>query len=701
VISIDRGPHVEIEFQGDPLTAREREQLVPIAREHSVDEDLLEDSKFGIERHLRTAGYCNPRADYQRDVGEGVLRIVFNVTRGPQCLVDSLDIGGNTAVSSVELAPLIQTRTGQPFNENTVGADSARIQGFYRQHGFASVKVTSENERGQAVNGVAHVRVRMVIVEGPRSVIQTVTFEGNSAIGSETLRQTVTSVPGQPYFEPQVNADADRLSVLYVNRGYPGITIQLQPSLAADKASVDLRFLIREGPQIIVDHVLIVGNQRTNRDTIAREVHFTSGQPLSQQDEDDTRAGITALGLFRRVDISYLELPGALNHRDVIITVEEALVTTIGYGGGLEGGRRTVVAPDGTAAEEYQFAPRGFFEVSRRNLFGRDRTLNLFTRVSFAKDNNADGGGGYGFNEYVARLTYAERRVFNTLANGTISGGVEQARRPSFDYNRHGASATLTRRLSQTLAVNGRYTIDNTTLLRIRSEEFSEQDIDRLFPQVLLSSFSSSLIRDTRSDSIEPNAGSLVGVDVEVAARAIGSEVGFIKSFIQGFNYRRLGGSAIVGAFGGRIGLASGFPRYVTEPGQDLPTLVDDLPASERYYAGGDTTVRGFALDRLGPLDASDFPIGGHGLLIFNAELRIPVRGSLGLVTFVDTGNVFLHVDDMRIGELRGAFGFGIRYRSPVGPIRVDLGVKMDRRTLPTGARESPTALHISLGQAF
>jgi outer membrane translocation and assembly module TamA len=131
---------------------------------------------------------------------------------------------------------------------------------------------------------------------------------------------------------------------------------------------------------------------------------------------------------------------------------------------------------------------------------------------------------------------------------------------------------------------------------------------------------------------------------------------------------------------------------------------VNDLPASERFFAGGDTTVRGFTLDRLGrpdTIDADGFPKGGHGLMVFNAELRTPVRGSLGAVAFVDVGNVFLHVNDMNLGQLRAAVGFGLRYRSPIGPIRVDLGIKLDRRMLPNGTMERPTALHISLGQAF
>ena len=702
VLSIDRGPHVEITFEGDPLTARDRDQLVPIAREHSVDEDLLEDSKFGIERHFRERGYCIPRADYRRSTTGDVLRIVFTVSHGPQCVLEREEITGNAAVPLAELTPLIQTKAGQPFNDNSLGADAARIQSLYRQRGFAGVKVSPQIDRGQPVNGVAPVRVRIEIAEGSQSKIQSVNFEGNNALSAETLRQNITSAPGQPYFEPQVAADADALAVLYVNRGYQGITIQSQPMLAADKASVDLKFLIREGPQILIDHILIVGNRRTRRDVIADEIQFKSGQPLSQQDEDDTRARITALGLFRRVDISYLQLPGDLTHRDVIITVEEGPVNTIGYGGGLEGALRTIVAEDGSgAAEAFQMAPRGFFQVTRRNLFGKDRTLNLFTRVSFSPTNEVTGGGGYGFNEYIAQVTYAERKFFGTGADATFSAGIEQARRSSFDFNRRGANIIIGHRLSRTLALNGRYTIDNTKLLRVKTSVFNQQDIDRLFPQVRLSSVSSSLIRDTRKDSIEPNAGALIGLDGELAARAIGSEVGFFKTFLQAFTYRQLGASKIVGAFGGRLGLATGFPRLVIEPGQTEPTIVEDIPASKRYYAGGDTTVRGFALDRLGPLDPQGFPIGGHALMIFNAELRIPVRGGLGAVAFVDAGNVFLHVDDMDLGELRGAFGFGIRYRSPVGPIRVDLGVKMNRRTLPEGGRERPTALHISLGQAF
>jgi outer membrane protein insertion porin family len=711
-LSVEPGPRVEIDFQGDPLTASERNLLVPIAREHSVDEDLLEDSKFGIERHFRERGFCNPRADYQRTESDGLLRVTFTVARGPQCVVEQAEVAGNTSIQSAELAPLVVTRAGLTFSDSTVSSDAMRIQGYYRQRGFSGVKVTSQVERREPKAGSEYVRVRLVIAEGVRSLIDSVTFHGNTAIAEEMLHARVTSTPGQPYFEPQISSDADSIAQLYLNSGYPEVTVQPAPKGIGDGSKVELGFAIHEGPQILIDHVLIVGNQRTSRETIFREVELKSGQPLSQQQEDETRRRLTSLGLFRRVDISYLQLPGEQNHRDVVITVEEAPVTTIAYGGGVEGGRRLVRSSEGgDAVEEFEIAPRGFFQVNRRNLFGKDRSLSLFTSVSFRRKGigavpnplDAAEDGGYGFNEYLTRVTFGERRIFGTESDATLTAALEQGVRSSFDFNRRGASFIVTRRLSQRVLVSGHYGIDHTKLLNIKANFAAQPEIDRLFPQVRLSSVSSSVIRDTRIDSLEPLSGTLIGADAELAARSLGSEVGFFKTFLQGFTYRQLPRArSTVLALGARFGLATGFARTVDRDGETI--VVEDIPASERFYAGGDTTVRGFTLDRLGTpetIDQDGFPKGGHGLIVLNAELRIPVRGGLGAVAFIDSGNVFATVNQIDLTELRGAVGVGIRYRSPVGPIRVDLGIKLDRRILPTGQRERPTALHISLGQAF
>ena len=714
VLTVDTGPHVEIVFQGDPLTSRERDDLVPIAREHSVNEDILEDSKSAIEGNFRARGYCNPRADYQRNAAAGVLRIVFTVARGPLCTLDRVDVAGNSSVSTEELGPLVRSQAGQTFIESTLGADVSRIEGLYRGRGFAGVQVATEIARGDERSGVVPVRVRLVITEGVRSVIQSVVFDGNSALGADVLRQAIKALPGQPYFDPQIAADSDNLAQLYLNRGYQEVSVQPDPRFGETRANVDLHFRIHEGPQVIVDHVLIVGNVRTKTETITRQVQLKSGQPLSQQDEDDTRSRITALGIFRRVDISYLQLPGREAHRDVVITVEEAPLTTMSYGVGFEGGKQAVHnTAGGAAVESFQVAPQGSFVIDRRNLFGKDSSINLSTRVSFLplgisyapNSNQLVQNGGYGFNEYLVRLSYGERRIFGTPADGTFSGGFEQTRRTSFYFNRRSASVAFTRRVRRRLALSARYSIDKTRVFDIDIQPADQPLIDRLFPQVRLSTVSGSALRDTRDDPLDPGAGGLVGVDGARAARRIGSEVGFVKTFLQGFAYRHLGASRTIAAFGARVGLATGFPRTIVTVGADgqpVTQVVDDLPASERFFSG--ETVRGFTLDRLGrpdTIDANGFPLGGLGLIVLNAELRAPLRGKLGVVGFLDVGNVFAHVSEINLGQLRAAPGFGFRYKSPIGPIRVDLGFNLVPQLLPDGSRERPTALHISLGQAF
>jgi outer membrane translocation and assembly module TamA len=151
-----------------------------------------------------------------------------------------------------------------------------------------------------------------------------------------------------------------------------------------------------------------------------------------------------------------------------------------------------------------------------------------------------------------------------------------------------------------------------------------------------------------------------------------------------------------------RIGLARGFPREVI--GDDgLPQTVRDIPASERFFAGGATTVRGFALDRLGTpeiIDSDGFSQGGDALLVLNAELRAALGRNISAAGFVDAGNVFARTADLRIGDIRPTAGFGFRYKSPIGPLRFDIGFNLDRQPV-AGALESPRQYFFTLGQAF
>ncbi len=268
----------------------------------------------------------------------------------------------------------------------------------------------------------------------------------------------------------------------------------------------------------------------------------------------------------------------------------------------------------------------------------------------------------------------------------------------------------MVRRLTPALRVSGRYSLSSTRTFDERLTEEDQATIDRLFPQVRLSGFSGAVARDTRDDLLDPTRGTFLSGEGSLAARALGGQVGFVKTYVQGFTFHRLPGRrTVVFASRAALGLANGFPREVQPTDADgnplpgPPVVVDDLPASERFFAGGDTTIRGFALDRVGApntISPDGYPTGGNAVVLLNGELRFPVWRDVGAVVFVDGGNVFRRVNEFDIGELRGSYGFGLRYNSPVGPIRIDLGFKLDRRVI-AGVLEPPTAIHFSLGQAF
>jgi outer membrane protein insertion porin family len=306
--------------------------------------------------------------------------------------------------------------------------------------------------------------------------------------------------------------------------------------------------------------------------------------------------------------------------------------------------------------------------------------------------------------------------VFGTAADAFLTGTVEQQRRASFNFARRAFSAEAARRLTTEVSIGGNYQIQRTELFDEAIQEADKLLVDRLFPQLRLSSFSSSIVSDSRDDALNPGRGRYLSANAQLAARAIGSEVGLVKSYLTAQVFRSLPRTnQIVFAASARLGTASGFARDVArldedgnpvldQDGQPAVDSIKDLPASERFFAGGDTTVRGFALDQLGTpetIDQNGFPIGGNAVAILNAELRVPIVGGLGLVGFIDTGNVFARTSDLDVREFRSAGGFGVRYRSPVGPIRIDMGFKIRRRELVPGTLESPFAVHISLGQAF
>lgn len=717
-VEVDRGPEVTVQYTGDPLPKARLEELVPVAREGSVDIDLIEDSERRIVSFLNQQGYWKASATSTRQQTDERLDVIFNVSRGLQYRIDGgVEVIGNKQIPIEAIHPLLlELEGGELFVEGNLGAAAARIRALYLQRGFAQVKVTPAAKELNAAGDTGRVKPTITIAEGPLTRIGAVTFSGNEKVSTSELTQRIKSAAGVPYYAPNVVQDVEALTLEYRNRGFAAATVQAAPALSTDNSTVDLTFRIVEGPQTLVDHILVVGNVRTDPQIILREVQFKTGEPLGLSDLIATRSRIAALGLFRRVQISEIPHAGSDN-RDVLITVEESPSTTMGYGGGLEVSRR--LQPEettGSARQQIEFAPRGFFEIGRRNLGGRNRSVNLYTRLALRPDPTAEDGGLFGFEEYRVIGTYREPRSLGLGSDIIITGAVEQGVRSSFNFARKGINAEVIHSFGRrrNIRVNGRYSFGTTKTFDVSfdtdTDEGDRATIERIFPQVRLSAFSGAISHDTRDDVVDPTNGSFVSGEGSIAARALGGQVGFIKSYTQALFFRRVPRARRI-VFAGRValGLADGFPRQAQQtdeqgrPVEGVFVTVEDLPASERFFAGGDSTIRGFPLDSVGAartITPSGFPRGGNAVILLNAELRFPVWSDFGGVAFVDGGNVFERATQLDLGNLRGAVGFGVRYRSPIGPVRLDMGFKLDRRKNGVPP-EGLTGIHFSIGHAF
>ena len=708
-VNLARGPHVRVDFAGDPLPDSEKERLVPVKAEASADEDLLEDSTRAIENYLHQRGYRDAMAPHTREEANGELIITFRVTRGPRYILRDLRFMGNASIPTAQLEELVKLKNGEPFVRSTLDAGIQAIVNTYRTQGFtgAQVKTTDAigipEDRRDPDRGI---EITLAIAEGPRSTVRNVTFEGNTAIPEAELQRKSVISPGRAFVAAEMAADRDTLEAEYRNRGYLSAAVSFKTTSDENDTQVDVHFSISEGPQILVDHIVIIGNRRTKEKTIADELVVKEGAPLSESAITESRLKLNALSLFRNVQIESVA-HGSEPRRDLIVRVEEAPPTFIGLGGGIEGGYQVRTGPTGLAEDQFEVAPRGFFQIGRRNLFGKNRTANLYTRVSLRSGNPSNvatpstapvAEPSYGFHEYRVVPSFIEPRVFGLRSNLQVSGILEQAIRTSFNFRRRELRAQTDVNVSRRYRLTGFYALQHTTLFDV-SDPSEKPLIDRLFPTVRLSRVSGSLSRDTRDDALDPSLGTFGIVSGDVAARAIGSQVGYIKTYVQGFAFRRLPvPRRTVLALGARVGLAHGFQRI--QGGLD----VSDLPASERFYAGGDNSVRGFPLDRLvneETVTPSGYPTGGNGVIVFNSELRVNLFGQFQGAAFVDAGNVFPRASEFSLTDLRPAAGFGVMYRSPVGPIRVDLGFNLQPRVFSSGFSERRYVVHFLLGQPF
>lgn len=698
-IEVLAGGKVRVELTGAKISKGELRKLLPIYAEGTVDADLLEEGRRNVRDYLERLGYFDSQVSYATaeapEKGEQV--ITYTVEQGQRRRLVGIVFEGNKYFSAellrgrLKILPKAFIARGR-FSQRLLRDDQDSIQSLYLANGFREAKVTSEIlENFQGHEGDLFVRFHFA--EGVQTLVAALQLEGNKALTSEFLMENVGSQAGQPYSEANVASDRDNILALYFNEGFSDARFESEATPAAEANRMQLTYRIDEGPQTRVGNVLIDGNEFTKYGVIAREVQLRPGDPLRAGSMLETQRRLYDLGIFNRVTVAPQNPDGTEPVKPLVVLVEEAKRWTIAYGGGIEIQRLGGAGSDPVSGV-VRASPRGLMEVTRADFGGRAHTISFKARGSSLQ--------GRGLVSYAAPKFLAKPNL--TLLLTAFADKSRDIR--TFSATRYEASGQLVQRVSPVTTFLYRYAYRRVSVgsLRIDPNEVP------LFTQpTRVSGFGVSWVREQRDNPADATKGQFNTVDLSVAEKKLASSASFMRAFVQNSSYHRVGRN-LVFARTARFG--------VQEPFGD--TLLSDIPLPERFFAGGGPTLRGFGLNQAGPRDpVTGFPVGGLAMLVFNQELRFPMRlpyvgNRVGGAVFYDAGNVFeranritfrasvpkpvFDTDPLKLNQcvqnctnelnyLSHTIGFGFRYATPVGPVRLDLGYQLNPQTflIPDG----------------
>jgi outer membrane protein assembly complex protein YaeT len=668
-IRVDAGPQVRVLVEGAHVGGKELKKLVPIYQEGSVDPDLLEEGRRNLRDYLERKGYFNSQVSYhiRKDVERNVETITYAVERGTKSRLVGVAFAGNHYFSSELLASRLHIRPAAflspgRFSPRLLEEDVDSIRGIYLASGFRDVSVKTDvidDYQGHKNN----LFVRFEINEGPQTRVSSLTIEGNHAVSSETLLSVIGSTAGQPYSLANITNDRDNVLALYYNRGFPQATFLYQVHKTGPDR-VALTYKINEGPQVRVKKVILLGYRHTRVGVIRRRVQIKPEQPLREADIVATQDRLYNLGIFNRVDIAPMDPNGSLHNKDVLIETREGDRYTIGYGGGVE--MQRAGSTSSATSTAIDVSPLGIFDFSMLNVAGRAQTLSFKVRASTI--------------QYRGLLSYQIPSLFaDPNLNLLISGFAGKSRDVNtFTGTRYEGGLSLVQSYSRSTTLMYRY-IYRHVLVDAATLKINPEEVPLYSQPTRVSGFGFSWVRDRRNNPAAATRGSYNTADVSVYTQSLGSSASFGRFFVQNSTYTPIG-RALVFARSARFGVEEAFG----------PSVGADIPLPERFFAGGGTSLRGFALNQAGPRDpVTGFPVGGLAELIFNQDLEFPmhlpfVGNALGGELFYDAGNVYSKLDAVTLAwkpssptELNffsQTVGFGLRYNTPIGPIRFDIG---------------------------
>jgi outer membrane protein assembly complex protein YaeT len=723
VVNAVRGPQIEVRIEGFELSESRRRTLLPVYDQGAADQGLMAEGARNLRDFLQLKGYLDAQVDYEleRDRAEQAT-VVYRVDRGRRMRLASVAIRGvryfdaETVNERILIRPSTLRQRRGAFSTGLLQRDIEAIRNLYLLNGFRDVQISSNLDTSRGVG-----ELYIDVIEGRPTIVENLTLSGDETYPIADRYFQLASAEGQAFSESHIATDRDLILSDYFDSGYQDAAFSWTVTPTQDPYRVDLAYNIVEGPQLFIDRPIVSGLVHTEPELVASQLVLTPNAPLSQTAMFETQRRLYDLGVFTKVDIEVQNPEGEEAAKTLLVRLQEARRWTFGFGPGGEFGRIARESDTDANSAEFRFVPRATVEINRLNLRGKGHTLSFRSRVS----------------ELQQRILFSYENPRWTGSENwkmTTSGLVDRFRNFStFSGRKLEGVFQLEQHLSKPSTALYRYTYRRTTL-DARSISAALVPLDGRAVRTAL--FSGTYIQDRRDDPTDSTRGLFNSVDLSFASKYWGSEPDFARVFGQNSTYYSLT-KRVVLARTTQLGFFIPWGEVpALDPAEasetDTPFGVPDsrIPLVERFFGGGPSANRGFSINEAGPRSLTrGVPIGGGALFLNSVELRFPVIGdSTSGVLFHDAGNVFSRLSNLSFNPRQGvsrnahgddvfdfdylvhAVGLGLRYRTPIGPIRVDVGYSINPPRYFTDSGEgmdraqqrlSHVQFHFSLGQTF
>lgn len=617
---------------GQPLDQERINRLGSVIRDDLVEKGFMKATVSPLVTEEGDAGF-----------------VKFVVKKDIFVMLKHVKFEGNTALSSKELLNVMESVKGtifgsEPFNINKLEADLSRILQVYVTIGMLDTGVTLE---GLEVPRNGRATAAIKITEGLRYSYRSITFKTDGALTPEEALAISGLISGRNANPALLEKARINLLAELSRRGHIDAKIERETFFDKKTGDVDVIFTIEGGPAKVFGTVLVSGNPRTSSKVILRELTFKTGEPWSRQEVIQSRQNIFRLGFFEQVDIRPLGEAGPDGALDVMVTVRETDAGRLDYG-------------IGYGTEENI---KTFVEVGHSNLFGGGRGASA--RVDLTGQDR------------TLTINYLEPWILGFPFDLKMNLIIQHSETDAYTVNSTALQSSVEYEFTKYLKGSLIHTLESDRLSDITENDFTGDK------KYVASTLSPILLYDSRDDIFNPRKGYQGSVQYEFSSRALGSDLEYSKLTASAGGYYSLGKFTL--GLMARGGAAEYYGRNET------------LPLNKRFFLGGRSTVRGFAKDEIGPKAEDGTPLGGDLMLNLKAELRAALFGAFGVAAFWDAGQVWLQDKETPdLADLRQSVGPSVRYNTPVGPLSLDVGYKLDREP-----GETSYEWHFTIGNVF